>query len=58
MSGWECARGTFAMHQHVAKLGVPLFLHQVVADLVDQLQVLTEDLAKCLRDLLKDHQAI
>src|SRR4051794_8880726 len=54
----KSARCPFAMHPHFAKLRVPLFLHKVVADLVNQLKLGTKRLTKSLGNLLEDNQAI
>src|SRR5262249_52106606 len=52
------ARGALSVHPHFAELGVLLGLHEVVADLVDQLQIFLEDLPESLRDLLVDDEPI
>ena len=46
------------MYPHVAKFGVPLLLHQVVADLVNQLKFCAENFLESLRHLFKENQAI
>ena len=58
MSRRKRARRPFAMHQHVAKLGMPFLLHQVVADLVDQLEIATEHLLERGGNLLEDDQPV
>src|SRR5688500_15574786 len=54
----EGARRALAVNPHVAELRVPLLLHEVVADLVDQLKLLSEDLAEGLRHLLEDDEPV
>src|SRR5205085_9201913 len=58
VSGRKRARRALAMHPHVAQLRVLFVLHEVVADLIDQLKVCAERLTKSFRHLLEDDQAI
>ena len=54
----EGARRPLAVHPNVAELRVPLLLHEVVAYLVDELQLVAEDLAERRGDLLEDDQPV
>src|SRR5438067_807008 len=58
MSRRKCARRALAMHPDLSVLRVPLSLHEIVADLINQLKLRAECLTKSLRDLLEDNQAI
>ena len=54
MPGGESSRRSLAMHIHVAEFWVRLFLHEVMAYLVDQLKLAAEHVAECFRNLLED----
>jgi len=58
MTRRERARRPLAMDPDLAVLGVLLRLHEVVADLVDELEVLPEHLAERVGDLLVDDEPV
>src|SRR5205085_2261812 len=58
MARREGARCAFAVNPNVSELGVPLLLHEVVAYLVDEFQLLAEDLSERLGDLLEDDEPV
>src|SRR2546428_12550888 len=49
---------TLAVDVDPAEVGMPLTLHQVMADLVDELELAFEDRAKGCRHLLGDDQPV
>ena len=59
-TGWpvSAARRALPVNPDVAEFGVMLRLDEVVADLVDELEVLLEDLSEGVGDLLVDDEAI
>src|SRR5438067_1682397 len=54
----KSARRALAMHPDLSVLRMPFLLHEVVADLINQLKLRAECLTKSLRHLLEDNQAI
>ena len=58
MAGRECTCCSFTVNPYLPKLGINLALHQVVADLVNQFQFLTENLLESCGDLFEDNQTI
>src|SRR5215467_3449512 len=54
----ECPGCTLAMDPYLAEFGVTFFLHEIVADLINQLQFAAKHVSKSLRHLFKDDQAI
>src|SRR5262245_48377600 len=58
MAGWKCPSSSLAMDPYLAELGMILLLHQIVADLINQLQLVAKYLLKRFSHLFKDDQSI
>src|SRR6202022_2999005 len=58
MPGWESSRRTFTVHPDGAEFRVLLELHEVMADLVDEVEGRSEDICKSASDLLVYNEAI
>ena len=54
----KSARRTLAMHPYLAELWMPFALHQIVADLINQLKVCFENFTECFSRLLKNNQPV
>src|SRR5262249_34129249 len=58
MAGRKRPGCPLTMYPHLAELGMIPALNQIVADLIDQLQLAAKYLSKRLSHLFKDHEAI
>src|SRR5687767_8939495 len=58
VTGRKSSRRSFAVHPNVTEIRMPLLLYQVVADLIDQLELRTEHCSKRFRHSFKDHESI